>query len=233
MKIALAQIKPSKGDITANIFLHQQFIEKAIYAQAKAIFFPELSLTGYEPTLARDLSLGPADERLHVFQQLSNIHGIIIGIGAPTKGIGGIHISMLIFQPFEAIQVYSKQLLDPDEFNYFIPGQGQVLITIEDQKLAPAICYESLQTSHVQQAHQQGAHIYLASVAKPQNGIHKANLHYPMIAQNYSMPVLMVNCIGPCDHFLSAGQSATWDKNGQLIDQLDNQTEELLVFNTQ
>ena len=55
MKIALCQIKPKSGDITFNISKHMEFIAKAINANADFICFPELSLTGYEPELAKEL----------------------------------------------------------------------------------------------------------------------------------------------------------------------------------
>ena len=55
MKIGLAQIKPFKGDLGKNIELHLQFIQKAILNKVDAIFFPELSITSYEPELAGSL----------------------------------------------------------------------------------------------------------------------------------------------------------------------------------
>lgn len=46
MKISVAQIRPAKGDITANMAIHKKMIGLAATHKAKAIFFPELSLTG-------------------------------------------------------------------------------------------------------------------------------------------------------------------------------------------
>tara|TARA_R110002111_G_scaffold2164_1_gene14182 strand:+ start:115 stop:372 length:258 start_codon:yes stop_codon:yes gene_type:complete len=77
-----------------------------------------------------------------------------------------------------------------------------------------------------------GAEVYLASVAKSQAGMEKANTDYPKIANKYSMPVLMVNCIGFCNNSLSAGQTSVWDANGILIGQLDSQIEGLLIYDT-
>ena len=56
MKIAVAQARPVKGDIQANISNHLKLIEQASLEGADAVFFPELSLTGYEPTLAKELA---------------------------------------------------------------------------------------------------------------------------------------------------------------------------------
>jgi len=42
----------------------------------------------------------------------------------------------------------------------------------------------------------------------------------------------MVNNVGHCSDFKSAGKTAIWDQTGNLITQLHN-TEELLIFDTQ
>lgn len=39
----------------------------------------------------------------------------------------------------------------------------------------------------------------------------------------------MTNCVGACDTFLSAGQSAIWN-NGSKVGQLDDKNQELLIF---
>jgi predicted amidohydrolase len=170
---------------------------------------------------------------LDVFEQISNELGIVIGLGMPTKTTGGIHISMIFFQPNKPRQAYSKQQLHSDELPYFNRGNTQILISIDDQVIAPSICYESLQIDHAANAVELGAQIYIASVAKSQNGYKKAMLHYPAIARQHSMPVLMSNCIGYCDNFESVGKSSVWNKDGKLVAQLDHESEAVLIFNTE
>ena len=43
----------------------------------------------------------------------------------------------------------------------------------------------------------------------------------------------MSNCVGYCDNFLSVGQSAVWNKNGELIEHLDNENQGILIYNTE
>jgi len=114
--------------------------------KANAIFFPELSLTSYEPELAKKLATNQEDPRLDEFQTISNASNITIGLGIPTKGNSGIHISMILFQPGLPRQTYSKQQLHTDELPYFIKGENQTIIMVDNKKIAPAICHESLQT---------------------------------------------------------------------------------------
>lgn len=233
MKIGIAQVRPLKGDIPGNIARHQRMIELASVLQASAVFFPELSLTGYEPELAKDLAATPDDSRFDVFQQIADRYNMTIGVGLPTRIETGICISMVIFQPGSLRQTYSKQQLHADELPYFVLGEEQLILSVGNAKLAPAICYESLQDSHAHQAFQLGAEIYVASVAKSQGGVSKAMAHYPAVARKYAMPVLMANCIGDCDTFESAGQSAVWTKKGVLLAQLDGKSEGMLVFDTE
>jgi predicted amidohydrolase len=233
MKICIAQTEPIKGNVSANIEAHKRFIEFALTLNAEAIFFPELSLTGYEPELAKKLATNHDDYRLDIFQEISDKNNITIGLGLPTETESQIRISMIIFEPNKPRQTYSKQQLHSDEFPYFENGVKQLIIKTKDKNIAPAICYESLQPIHIENAFKLGADVYLASVAKPANGVKKAFDHYPKIATQYAMPVLMSNCVGLCDNFLSVGNSSVWTKEGKLVGQLDDKTEGILMFDTE
>ena len=70
MKIGVVQTRPITGDIQANIANHKQWIERAVVDGAELIIFPELSLTGYEPTLAKELATDQDDPRFDDLQAL-------------------------------------------------------------------------------------------------------------------------------------------------------------------
>lgn len=232
MKICIAQTKSKRGDVKHNLQNHLDFIKLAVSYGADFIAFPELSLTGYEPNLAETLSVEIDKQMLNHIQKVSNKNRIGIGVGLPIKSESGIMISMAILLPDKPRIIYSKQILHSDEFPFFIEGNNQVLIKIHNEKIAPAICYESLQTIHAQKAIALGADIYLASAAKAQKGIDKALDYFPGLARKYSVHVLMSNSIGDCDSFVSAGLSSVWDKNGNLLGQLDNENEGVILFDT-
>lgn len=233
MKICIAQTQSVKGDIQKNIKNHLRFIERAIKYRADLIIFPELSITNYEPQLAKALATKTEDKLFNPFQELSNQNGIVIGVGMPTMATNGINISLLIFQPNKEREVYSKQLLHEDELPYFVNGDTQTIFTIKGKKITFGICYETLQEEHLLNAIKNGADVYIASVAKPQNGINKANEHFPKMAKTYSTPVLMSNCVGACDDFMSVGQSAFWNANGELVFQLDATNQGILIYDTE
>jgi predicted amidohydrolase len=230
MKIGVAQIQSRAGDIAANILRHIEFIRQAAAQGANALFFPELSLSNYECRLAPELAMQEDDARLNVFEKLSDELHMTIGVGLPTLSPEGVRISMAIFQPHMSRQIYSKQWLHEDELPFFVPGNQPAIIPLDGLKLAPAICYESLLPEHVRQAHQLGATLYVASVAKHKAGIEKAMRYFPELARHYAMPVALSNCLGPCEGFTACGNSTIWNAKGQLMDQLDSKQEGILLL---
>jgi predicted amidohydrolase len=232
MKISAVQFRPVSGNIASNVAKHLEFIKLAVTQNADLIFFPELSLTGYEPHLAKSLASDRSDPRLNIFQQHSDIHNIIIGIGLPILTGSLVQIGMIWFSPKAPRQTYAKQQLHTDEIPFFVQGDKQLVMRTATHTLAPAICYESLQQSHADNAANLGTDVYLASVAKSASGMAKAMLHYPTIAQQHSMYVLVANCIGSCDDFVSVGQSAVWNNRGELLVQIDSESEGMVIIDT-
>ena len=232
MRICAAQIQPVAGDITANKQKHLALIELAISRDIQMICFSELSLTGYEPKLAKQLAFERDDKRLDVFQEVANSSSISIVLGLPMSANDKPNIGMSIFQPNQIQTNYAKQLLHEDELPRFANGKQQITLELENHLIAPAICYESLQNSHAKYVAELDADIYMASVAKPLRGVEKAYSHYPIIAQQYGMIVMMANCVGFCDDFTAVGQSAIWNKSGELLAKLDSENEGIVLLDT-
>ena len=233
MKICIAQTKSEKGKVQENIQNHLRIIELGIKSNANLIIFPELSITNYEPDLAKELATEIENSIFNPFQELSNKNRVTIGIGMPTKANDEINISMLIFQPNKKRVVYSKQMLHSDEQPYFVSGNNQVILNIKGKKIAIGICYETLKLEHFLNTNQKGADIYIASVAKPKGGIEKAYKLFPKIAKEFNTAILMSNCVGNCDNFVSVGQSAVWNKNGELIEQLNSENQGIIIYDTE
>lgn len=232
MKISAVQFQPIAGGIASNVAKHLAFIELAIAQDVDLIFFSELSLTGYEPHLARAIASHKNDPRFDVFQQYNDLHEMTIGVGLPLLAGSQVQIGMIWFTPNAPRQTYAKQQLHTDELPFFVPGDQQLVLKTADHTLAPAICYESLQPSHAEQVAKLGVDVYLASVAKSAGGMEKAMRHYPTIARKHSMYILMANCVGTCDNFMSVGQSAVWNNQGELLIQMDRESEGMVMVDT-
>ena len=232
MKICVVQSKAINGDIEKNIQQHLKVIDRAISYGVDVIVFPELSITGYESSLSKELAILPGDHRLTVFQKKAIDHHINICVGIPTKNSDDtICISMLIFQTNEAVQIYSKKYLHIDEMLYFKSGQNDIVLQNNLKKISFAICYEISIPEHAKNANHKGAKIYIASVAKTVDGVKKASEHLSNIAKKYSMLCFMSNAIGHSDNFECGGRSAIWDEEGNMIGQLEDKQEGILIFN--
>ncbi|WP_041340778.1 carbon-nitrogen hydrolase family protein [Runella slithyformis] len=232
MKLCAAQTKPLKGNIPVNIHNHQKLIHLAIANGVDFIVFPELSIIGYEPTLADELAMPLNDPRLNGFQTLSDAGPITIGIGMPLKTTDGITISMILFQPEKARETYSKQYLHADEEPYFVRGHSTIGLLGPEANIAAAICYELSVPEHSEAAHKAGAKTYFASVVKTAAGTAKAIDTLAVIAKTYSMNVVMANCVGVCDGEICGGRSSVWNQRGELLGQLNDTGEGILIIDT-
>jgi len=230
MKISLAQTQPVAGNLEANIEIHLDFVRQAIEQDADLVIFSELSLTGYEPELANDLAINLNDSRLDPFQDLCDSHNTIICVGAPTKADNGICISLIIFQPNKERSHYAKQHLHEDEDPYFVPGPPTDGIIHAEKRIALAICYELTIPEHSQTANDNGAEVYIASVAKTVNGVARNNPRLSEIAMRFSIPVLMCNCVGEFDGNIGGGQSGSWDVTGNAREALDADSPGILTL---
>jgi len=231
LKIGVAQIRSKKGDIDFNIVSHKKLIELAAVHGAAMIIFPELSLTGYNPSLANELATTAADLRFNDFQKISDRSKITIGVGVPLKNKSGVTISMILFQPGQERLTYSKKYLHADEEPFFVSGENFPVVTNDDAKVGLAICYELFIAEHTVQAFSNGAQHYVASVAKVSRNIDKALFRSAGISQEHSAFVLMANAIGLCEEGDGIGKTSAWH-NGELIAQLDTDQEGVLIVDT-
>lgn len=230
MKIGLAQIQSKVGEIDYNLKLHLNYLQKADEFGADLVCFPELSLLGYDPSLAKENISNTLSDIWNSFQLFSNRTGMIACIGMPSPGKERPRISMFVISPHESIKIYSKQKLHPDEMPYFEPGDMDLILEWGNHKIAPAICYESLLEDNAKQAKEKGATIYLASVAKSKSGMNKAVMYFPEMAAQMGLNVGVVNALGGNSEFTCVGQSAIWNMEGSTLGGLDSEKEGLLIW---
>jgi len=233
MKICTAQTKPIKGDIEQNIINHLTLIDLASEGNADLVIFPELSITGYEPTLAKELATTSEDKRFDVFQTKSNQNDIVIAIGAPLLNQGDICIGMIVFQPQEKRTTYLKKHLFHTEQEFFKSGHSATNLIIKDINVGLAICYELSVAEHQKNAYDNGAEIYIASVVESIEGLDKSIIKMSKTASNYSMIALMSNCIGVSGKYECGGKSSIWNQEGKLIGQLSSFEESVLIYDTE
>ena len=230
MKICAAQTKPYKGDFQKNIEQHLNLIDLALEKEAELVVFPELSITGYEPTLAQELATTPEDNRFDVFQRKSDQNNIVISIGTPIINGDKVSIGMIIFRPNEARRSYLKKYLYHTEEDSFIRGESFTNLMVNDSNIGLAICYEISVPEHQKVAFENGAEIYVAGVVESVEGIDPAIEKMAKTASKYSSPVLMANCVGISGGYNCAGKSSIWNDKGELMGQLNTTESGVLVI---
>jgi len=124
-------------EIELKIVKLEDWCSRLEQSKCQLIFFPELSLTGYEPTLAKKLALQLKDSRLNVLRALSEQYNIIVGVGLPIQGREGVPIGMAIFNPDGTQQLYCKRHLHRDEAPYFVNDRED--LNLGGRAIAPAM----------------------------------------------------------------------------------------------
>ncbi|SFR71530.1 NAD+ synthase/NAD+ synthase (glutamine-hydrolysing) [Mitsuaria sp. PDC51] len=132
LKITIAQINPTIGDLEGNLALHLDAARRARHDGADLVVFPELSLTGYYPAdLLDDEDFRERLDRamaalLAATREVSSLHWVV---GAPTRNPGAgkaFRNSLLVIRDGELLLDYHKQLLPTynvfDERRHFEPG---------------------------------------------------------------------------------------------------------------
>ncbi|QKX04958.1 carbon-nitrogen hydrolase family protein [Aquimarina sp. TRL1] len=229
MKIALAQSISKKGNVDQNILTHERMIRQASQAGADIILFPELSLTGYELALAKELCFDIGDARLHRLHELANEHHIITIIGAPYIEEGELYIASFVLYPDGTTDVYKKQYLHDGEENYVSSGDEGLLIDYEGERIYNAICADISKEAHPEKAFKHKATVYLASVLITPGGYEADEVLLKRYAMNYNLTVMMSNHGGPSGGYESAGKSAVWSSKGNRIGMLESEGEGILL----
>ena len=227
---SVAQIKTVRMDYKQNIEKHMDYIKLAAQNDAKIIIFPELSITGYERELAREQCFINNDSGLACFQNASIEHDIMIVAGAPLLLENRLYISSFIFTPANHQMIYIKKYLHQgEEQYYFLSTQYDPDITLNNEQLSFAICYDIENDEHIQHVKNKKSNYYAASIFYSTNGIQEGLKHLQYIAKEYSMNVLMSNYVGACYDTEAGGCSSIWSHKGDLVLSADSSSECLLV----
>jgi len=219
LTLAAAQSISIAGDVPANIARHLAFMRVAAEQGVQLLVFPELSLTGYEPSLAAMLAIDPEDAVLTPLRVMARELRITAVVGMPVRGAPGaeVLIGALVLAPDGSLAVYSKQHLHPGEDVAFVPGEGGAALEWGSDRIALAVCADFSHPSHPRHAAKCGANIYAAGVLISENGYGPDTTLLQGYAAEHEMVVLMANHGGPTGGWTSAGRSAIWASDGRLI----------------
>lgn len=231
MIIAAAQTRPENKRISQNLDDHYRLIELASKNGVQLIAFPEMSITGYVRETAAQYALNENDPRIDKLRILAKAHHIIVIAGAPVQMPSGLHIGSFVFFPDNTQAIYTKQYLHGTESDYYTPNLNyNPQITLENEKVSLAICADIDHPEHAQNACKRKSKVYIPSIFFSLNGISEAYDNLSRYAKTYSLNVLMSNFTGiGWNNTESAGQSAFWNAEGQLLAGLDKDSTGLVI----
>jgi predicted amidohydrolase len=232
--IAAAQTVPMRGDVDANVDQHVRLVRVAVEEQAQVIVFPELSLTGYELDLVRDLAFSPSDPRLTPLVEAASSCCATLVVGAPVRMGSRLHIGAFIVSPDRTVGIYTKHRLGafsasasvdgtvpPAEATVFHAGSQNPLVRFGDKTAAVALCADTGRPSHPREAAERGATIYLASMFVIPSHLERETTTLRTYAERHSMTVVFANYGGPSGGLASGGRSAIWSEKGEPLARLD------------
>jgi NAD+ synthase (glutamine-hydrolysing) len=145
LRLALAQINPTVGDLAGNSGKILEYVKKAKRSRADIAVFPELALTGYPP---EDLILKPQfiSDNIEAMKKISSrVSGIVVIAGFVDRGKRNeIYNAAAVISGGRVVDIYHKIFLPNygvfDEFRYFTPGGRFPVYRLGRAKFGINIC---------------------------------------------------------------------------------------------
>jgi NAD+ synthase (glutamine-hydrolysing) len=235
MRLALAQINTTVGDLDGNRALILSRLDEARSAGADLVLFPELAVTAYPP---EDLLLRPAFVR-SARRSLEEIASAATEI---TALVGFPHFEDDLYNACAvcadgAVQaVYHKRFLPNygvfDEERYFASGRDLVLLRLGEELVGVTICEDMWQPGPpATDLALAGAQLLVNVSASPFH-VGKDREREEMFqqrARDTSSFVAFVNAVGGQDELVFDGHSVVLDDEGEVLARAPGFEEALLV----
>ena len=233
LKIAIAQINATVGDLAGNAARILDFAERAQQEGADLLLTPELALSGYPPEdllLRNDFYAACAGE---LNSLASRLPGISVLVGHPEKRAGKCYNAATLLSGGERRGTYHKQRLPSyevfDEERYFESGSGPCVLTINGVRCGINICADVWEAGAADRARAAGAEILLVLNASPYH-IGKRERRTAVLRARVAstgLPVVYANLAGGQDELVFDGGSFALDSRGELCRQLPQFAEDL------
>jgi NAD+ synthase (glutamine-hydrolysing) len=242
MKIAIAQINPTIGDLPHNAAQILTAANLAAEQGARLLLTPELSLCGYPP---RDLLLYPAfveriwQELEAIAQKLPPQLAALIGVveknpQANLTGEKPLFNSIALLDAGKVQKIFHKRLLPTydvfDEDRYFEAGYRTNSFCLEGIDIGVTICEDlwndekfwgkrTYEDNPLEDLDSLGVNLVVNLSASPYS-LGKQRTREAMLshaAQRYQKPIIYTNQVGGNDDLIFDGSSFAVDLQGKLV----------------
>ncbi|QKQ72321.1 NAD+ synthase [Nostoc sp. TCL240-02] len=254
MKIAIAQINPTIGDLLLNAQKILEAAQRAASNGARLLLTPELSLCGYPP---RDLLLNPSFVKAmgitlqNLAQDLPPNLAVLVGTVEPNPNAhisGGktLFNSMALLENGTVKQVFHKRLLPTydvfDERRYFEPGLQANYFTLDNIDIGVTICEDlwndeefwgkrSYAVNPIADLAILGVDLIVNLSASPYT-VGKQQLRETMLSHSavrFQQPIIYANQVGGNDDLIFDGCSFALNRQGEIISRARGFDTDLMV----
>jgi NAD+ synthase (glutamine-hydrolysing) len=241
LRLALAQINPTVGDLDGNAAKIAEWIGRAEGERADLVVFPELCLPGYP---AEDLYLKHhfvAANRAAVDELARGVGDavVLVGFAEPVAGGGDYrhaHNSVAVLSGGEVRTVYRKNRLPNyavfDEQRYFVPGAEPATVEVAGTRVGLTICEDLWDPGPPASVEaEEGATLIANPSGSPYHrgkGRERERM-FRLRALDYGAHLAFCNLVGGQDELLFDGHSFVVDPSGEPIARAAQFEEELLL----
>ena len=253
LRLALAQIDPTVGDIEGNVRLISESIERARDGGAQLVLLPELCVSGYPPEdllLRRDFltAVGQGLEAV-----AGGVEGIVALVGFPERVERSpeelehfdplidpppppAHNALAIVADGEVQGVYRKCALPNygvfDERRYFEPGTEPAMIEVNGLRIGLTVCEDIWHPGFPEREEAAaGARLIVNSSASPYHR-GKGRARDSMVADRaraYGAAFALCNTVGGQDELVFDGGSVVIGADGEVLARAAQFEPELLI----
>lgn len=233
MRIAIAQINCTVGDLTGNAKKILDYTNEAKDKGSSLVVTPELALSGCPPEdiLLRD---GFRQACIKTLDNLvKKINGISLLLGHPYFINNHIYNAASLICNGRIVATYFKNdLLNDNLFQeprYFEAGSESCIFSVEGIKFGVNISTDIWKETNVISAKEEGAEVLILLCASPYH-LNKQALFHKLICQRsyeIGIAIICVNLVGGQDELIFDGASFVTNKKGELTNQFDEFAETL------
>lgn len=235
IRIALAQINPTVGDLSGNVKKIISYIKKARALKADLVAFPELAVTGYPP---EDLLLKHQfikDNMDALYEIVEASKDIIAVVGFVDMKETIYNAAALIFNGV-LVDVYHKKHLPNygvfDEYRYFQPGKRFPVYNFGGINIGVTICEDIWKENGPARIESlAGAEIIININASPYH-MGKLSIREELLsarALECGSTIFYVNMVGGQDELVFDGGSLIVDGKGNITGKASQFSEDLII----